>query len=1327
MAAAPPSGGLASRASLASTSGDRSPAASGRRATKKKLGRERSRSFSSDSSSSFDSLFPTITISGGGGDLSCYAWMGPDSCPRPASAPPTPTTTTDAAADAAAAIDGAHRTCDTERAPRRRPTPADATDASSALRSAITAAAAAATTADPPPRECTTTTASGGGQNSDARHDVAAAAEEENDDDGDGDDEDDGDEEEEEVVARRRVYDGRRGAGAPGVVEERKRAGSAGDYLWGIATADPLPLSPSPEPRWRRRAGAHDDEETGDEDEDDTDDDDDEGNDLFVAASSARQPAVHEREQPRQTPPTPHREKHHHQHHHHQAEAAAIAAMKKSTKKRRLSLRLFSSGGGSPEQQQHAAAAAAAAADGASHQGGLSLSRVVNKLTRGGGGGGNQQQHGTGAGGGGHTVSPGHPELASHSSPAPSPLPPLASSNSLNSSSSSSAGGGGPARDGHAASILAAVGSGHFRSFSPAQQQLQPPPQLPPRAADGWGHGPPPLPHRRNMRPASCSLGAYDASTGRTRAERDELTSAAFRGSGNPPPPPTTTTTARSRMAMLTTVGSGSIGSSLSRRGGGGGNPSLADAPGDDVASASNSTSGGGRVARGGKGLGAGHKLHELALLSSSSSVAAAAAQERRNRDKEWRWSWSPSLLAPPAAAAAAATTTSQQPRRPPPPPPQQHSPQPPQQHSSQPPQPHRPPPLPSAAPAGEPSFWATTTTTTGAPLALPPGAASAGVASPRGRSITIPSSGVGDQRVFALLQDLHLTKYWHTFAREEILLEDLDDMQEQDLIVDFAMTKWHAKRLLRTVEQLRAISPSSPLSPGLFDVAAASITAANANANAASSSSSTTVSGADHNSPAIAQASHLPTAPLQSDSAAGVRPTDGTGDHHATTTTAAAAEEGAVVVVEEEKRRGLEGSGGSGSKKKKKGAKDKKARRKRRKEREKIEREWAKLRQERERLALEQQAAPPSKRSIADLEFRELNVADIEWEDHVLAHGRFGVVYRGRWRGVECALKQLRVDVSAESDETERLLRAFKKEASLMQALGYHPNCICFFGAVTLGGRLCLVSEWAANGSVYDLLVKRKEEVPLKTLVKLARDAACGILHLHSEKVIHRDIAARNVLVGQDYTGKISDLGLSRVMTTTTMTTDSAGNSNIGAIKWMSPESITTNEYNEKSDAFSFGVFLWELLTREMPWGNMPAMQVALLVVNEGKRLVTPEDCDPVLRGLVEKCFASAPHDRPDFHEIFATLDNYHKCLVENDARAPLLPLPPPDGGLPASIARRPAAAKSGRVGGPGRMSEDSSDSTDDDSSSSSGHGGFEEDMILQYARVGGGGGVHT
>jgi hypothetical protein len=121
------------------------------------------------------------------------------------------------------------------------------------------------------------------------------------------------------------------------------------------------------------------------------------------------------------------------------------------------------------------------------------------------------------------------------------------------------------------------------------------------------------------------------------------------------------------------------------------------------------------------------------------------------------------------------------------------------------------------------------------------------------------------------------------------------------------------------------------------------------------------------------------------------------------------------------------------------------------------------------------------------------------------------------------------------------------------------------------------------------------------------------------------------------------------------------------------------------------------------------------------------------VLRGLVEKCFASAPHDRPDFHEIFATLDNYHKCLVENDARAARLLQPDPGGGgggLPAGIARRAAGANSGsgRVGGPGlRMSEDSSDSTDDDSSSSSDNGGLEADMILQYARVGGGGGVQT
>jgi serine/threonine protein kinase len=138
-------------------------------------------------------------------------------------------------------------------------------------------------------------------------------------------------------------------------------------------------------------------------------------------------------------------------------------------------------------------------------------------------------------------------------------------------------------------------------------------------------------------------------------------------------------------------------------------------------------------------------------------------------------------------------------------------------------------------------------------------------------------------------------------------------------------------------------------------------------------------------------------------------------------------------------------------------------------------------------------------------------------------------------------------------SDPEQRALviKEFRREAALMQALGHHPNCstfylrtaprrhrhqmlisetaprhavACFFGAVTVGSKLCLVTEWVKNGSVYDLLIKKvptttairqscvhtlltsrreqKAELPFEVIMKLARDAACGILHLHSENV---------------------------------------------------------------------------------------------------------------------------------------------------------------------------------------------------------------------------------
>jgi serine/threonine protein kinase len=123
------------------------------------------------------------------------------------------------------------------------------------------------------------------------------------------------------------------------------------------------------------------------------------------------------------------------------------------------------------------------------------------------------------------------------------------------------------------------------------------------------------------------------------------------------------------------------------------------------------------------------------------------------------------------------------------------------------------------------------------------------------------------------------------------------------------------------------------------------------------------------------------------------------------------------------------------------------------------------------------------------------------------------------------------------------------------------------------------------------------------------------------------QDIAARNVLVGENYTGKISDLGLSRMVSGVTESLRNYTNSSIGtprvphtnrmlarsligcttdspslvagAVKWMSPESIHSGTYSEKTDAYSFGVFLWEMWTRQQPWDDLPPLQAALQVLH--------------------------------------------------------------------------------------------------------------------------------
>jgi len=130
-------------------------------------------------------------------------------------------------------------------------------------------------------------------------------------------------------------------------------------------------------------------------------------------------------------------------------------------------------------------------------------------------------------------------------------------------------------------------------------------------------------------------------------------------------------------------------------------------------------------------------------------------------------------------------------------------------------------------------------------------------------------------------------------------------------------------------------------------------------------------------------------------------------------------------------------------------------------------------------------------------------------------------------WRSTQVVVKKLKAILDKD------LIAEFTSEAKVMERVGRHPNVLSFIGACTVPPNICMVSEFMSNGSVYDVLVKHKKFMKppdWKIIVRMVMDTAAGILHLHTEGVIHRDLAIRNLLLDDQYRVKVCDFGMARI-----------------------------------------------------------------------------------------------------------------------------------------------------------------------------------------------------
>lgn len=267
---------------------------------------------------------------------------------------------------------------------------------------------------------------------------------------------------------------------------------------------------------------------------------------------------------------------------------------------------------------------------------------------------------------------------------------------------------------------------------------------------------------------------------------------------------------------------------------------------------------------------------------------------------------------------------------------------------------------------------------------------------------------------------------------------------------------------------------------------------------------------------------------------------------------------------------------------------------------------------------------------STMPTEFEKIDVSKITLGKRI-GKGSFGEVYVGTYLGTEVAVKKILTNkISPE------FMQEFAREAALMRELR-HPNVVQFIGATMDEPDICIVTEYMSKGSLYHLLHDPNVSISWELVRKIALDAARGMayLHLRTPAVIHRDLKSHNLLVDDNWKVKVCDFGLSKIAVDMQATMTACGTP-----CWTAPEILRNARYTTKADVFSYGIVLWELVTRDEPFAGMPAFQVIFAVGTKGVRLPLPTVCPPELIKLILSCWQEDPSLRPPFSDIITYLE---------------------------------------------------------------------------------------
>ncbi|XP_066468754.1 tyrosine-protein kinase STYK1 [Tiliqua scincoides] len=280
---------------------------------------------------------------------------------------------------------------------------------------------------------------------------------------------------------------------------------------------------------------------------------------------------------------------------------------------------------------------------------------------------------------------------------------------------------------------------------------------------------------------------------------------------------------------------------------------------------------------------------------------------------------------------------------------------------------------------------------------------------------------------------------------------------------------------------------------------------------------------------------------------------------------------------------------------------------------------------------------------TLKDLEIPREKIESLEF----IQNGSFGGIYRAELRTSSPGKMQSVILKALQESASSHELKDFLERIQFHQFLGPHENIVKLLGCCINQMPLYMILEDAPNGNLLNFLWTCRRDVVIMDewpfdltegqVYRIGKQVALALDFLQQKKLYHGDVAARNILIGHQFTAKLCRLGLA----CRSHTCSPSAKTQTVPLKWQAPERLLKKPPNIKSDIWSFGILLYEMITLGAPpFPEVPPSDILQHLQRE-HIMKRPSNCHPTMYSIMKACWHWTPTDRPSLPELICWLQS--------------------------------------------------------------------------------------